>query len=158
MKRLQRVETNTQYSPLDLLKHIITFRFYLILMLIVAAGIFFSKFLDNQLIESSYFWILSSLVQGFSAFFGIIVALLTIELTANLHTKKELINRVKSYLLPIGISTITIIYSIVGMVIYPLLKTKYFLAQFVLISSSFAVWTVLEILVTLFKILSESKK
>ncbi len=142
----------------DLLKSLIPFRFYPFLIVIVLFGIIVSQFFNNELINQSYFWVLSSLVQGFSAFFGVIVALLTIGLASGSTSRGVLIDRIKSYVLPISLSAITLIYSIFGMVVYPILKSNYLLlAQFILIASSFAIWSILEIFFVIIKSISKQK-
>lgn len=155
MKKRKLKKDVKKYNYLELFNLLIPFRFYLFLIIIILGGTYLSRFFDNNFVKDSYFWVLSSLIQGFSAFFGVIVALLVIEFKK--IDKKELINKIKDYILPLSLSAITLIYSIFGVMIYPILKSNYLLAQFIIIASSFAIWSILEIFFVILKYLSNPK-
>ena len=135
-----------EYSYFELIKKLVPCRFYVILLLIVFFGITIGRLFNNESIKLQYFWILSSLVQGFSAFFGVVIAIITFRLTYISDKRINLFKLVMQYLLPIMLTVLTIIYSIFGMVFYTILESYNLLGQVIFISSLFATWSFIEIL------------
>ena len=147
----------TMLDYLKILNQIIKIKFYFILTLIVLFSLYLGRFFNNESVEQAYFWILSSLVQGFSAFFGVIVAILTLRRNS-ISKKDELIKLIGNYVTPIITAASTIIFSIVAMIFYNVIKNNNLLSQIVLICSFFAIWSIFEIFKILIDSLVEQRK
>ena len=130
-------------------------RFFILLALISLASLYFPSLNIN---ENQYFWILGSFVQGFSAFTGIVIASLT------LGTNKIFVKRVgiadpeKVFLMPISMSIITVLFSIIGMVFYGSFYSSKILGHIISITSIIAIWCIFEIFHLIAKFISVDKK
>ncbi|MEK6949496.1 MAG: hypothetical protein AABX34_04690 [Nanoarchaeota archaeon] len=134
-------------------------RFFIFLALIASITFYYTKYSPFLNInENQYFWILGSFVQGFSAFTGIVIASLT------LGTNKLFIKRVdisepdKMFLMPISMSIITVLTSIIGMIFYDQLNTSKILGLIIAIASIIAIWCIFEIFHLITKFISTDEK
>ncbi|MBI2523218.1 hypothetical protein HYW19_02420 [Candidatus Woesearchaeota archaeon] len=126
-------------------------RLLILLALTSLASLYFPS---PNINESQYFWILGSFVQGFSAFTGIVIASLT------LGTNKIFVKRVnitdpeKVFLMPISMSIITVLFSIIGMIFYDSFYNSKILGLIIIITSIIAIWCIFEIFHLITKFIS----
>ena len=130
-------------------------RFFIFLALIASLTFYYAKYSPPLSInENQYFWILGSFVQGFSAFTGIVIASLT------LGTNKVFVKRVnmsepdKIFLMPISMSIITVLTSIIGMIFYDQFNSQKILGIIIVIISTVAIWCIFEIFHLITKFIS----
>jgi len=108
-----------------------------------------------QISEAQYFWLLSSYIQGFSAFTGIIIASLTLGITKN-FTKKIVASQLdKIFFMPIVTSLITISLSIIGIWFYQPFSKNRILDLIILITSFVALWCIFEIFSLIIKFIEK---
>src|SRR3989338_8589074 len=130
-------------------------RFFIFLALIASLTFYYTKYSPPLSInENQYFWILGSFVQGFSAFTGIVIASLT------LGTNKVFVKRVnmsepdKIFLMPISMSIITVLTSIIGMIFYDQFNSQKILGIIIVIISTVAILCIFEIFHLITKFIS----
>ena len=108
--------------------------------ILTGLGIFFNITIN----ENQFFWILGSIVQGFAAFFGVVIALF-ISRPVLLKGKKPTKEIEAIYVPSLARSSFTIFYSMLGMVIYSNLTNNGRLI-FVILACLTAAWSILEII------------
>jgi len=135
-------------KTLRLVNKLVHIRFYVYIVGIVLVSVYFNHFFDIALTKDAYFWVLSSLVQGFSAFFGIVIALVALSVNNNSKKRTSWKKLAKRYFIPVMLVVITITFSIMGMVAYPLFKdSPELLSQIIIIGSFFSIMSLWEIFV-----------
>ena len=134
-------------------------RFFIFLALIASLTFYYAKYSPLLNInENQYFWILGSFVQGFSAFTGIVIASLTLG-TNKLFTKRmDMSEPDKIFLMPISMSIITVLTSIIGMIFYGQFNDQKILGLIIVIISTIAIWCIFEIFHLITKFISTDKK
>lgn len=134
-------------------------RFFIFLALIASLTFYYAKYSPLLNInENQYFWILGSFVQGFSAFTGIVIASLTLG-TNKLFTKRmDMSEPDKIFLMPISMSIITVLTSIIGMIFYGQFNDQKILGLIIVIISTIAIWCIFEIFHLITKFISIDKK
>ena len=138
-------------------------RFFIFLALIASLTFYYAKYSPFLNInENQYFWILGSFVQGFSAFTGIVIASLTLG-TNKLFTKRmDMSDPDKIFLMPISMSIITVLTSIIGMIFYgqfnSQINSQNILGLIIVIISTIAIWCIFEIFHLITKFISIDKK
>lgn len=145
MEQPQRAQARSNKGPIKKFRDIPK-RFFLFLALLIAAGSYYANYFQSMEInESQYFWILGSFVQGFSAFTGIVIASLTLATQKIFARKINAAESEKMFLMPISMSIITVLFSIIGMVFYGLFASSRILGHIIAITSIIAIWCIFEV-------------
>lgn len=127
--------------------------FLILIILTFLLGFYYKSNWKLNISENQYFWILGSFVQGFSAFVGIIVASLALGTNKTSNKKIDIVQSGKTFFMPIFTSSVTIILSIIGMMLYKLLS-NYGVVEvdaLIIFISFIALWCIIEIFILIMK-------
>ena len=130
-----------------LVKLLVPRRFWIIIISIAVLSLLFNPLMDKEKFKEAYFPVLTSIFQGLTAFIAIIISLLGINrdtIPKKINEKTEFL---RVYFYPLIIAIITVFSSLIGLVFFEILHSSSLIGQMLFINSSFAIWTILEILV-----------
>ena len=116
-----------------------------LLLILLTVYLHVKGYVSISIDKDQYFWILSSYIQGFSAFTGIIIASLTLGTIKTFKKRINILELEKVLFMPIITAIITILFSIVGLWFYKLFTGPSAISLIVSINSIAAIWCLVEI-------------
>ena len=134
-------------------KEFVPCRFYLGVLLITFLGINIGKYL-NQSYENNYFSILGTILQSYLTLLGILIAMVIFFFDKESKQKVNDLKLFRRFLMPLVTSAITVLYVLIGFLIFTSLKMFNQTGGFLLNSILFAIWSFIETFSAMVKLIA----